>query len=224
VAALAVYDALAFGSPFHLSDRYVSAFFRPYQRRGFFGFTPPSVSDFHAVLTGGNGLHVTKGVLVTTPVAIVAAAGIVILWRLGGRREALLCAAVSAAFLVFDAGYWTSYGGLSPAPRFLAPALPFLLVGLAPVLHRFRRTTLALAILSIALTTIDSFSWNGADLDQLPDTVWAHLGLGQGGGVAVTGLLAALSTAVAFAPWLKRESRRGAQLQGEHVLVRNVEQ
>jgi hypothetical protein len=215
-AALAVYDALAFGSPFHLSYRYVSATFSPYQHRGFFGFRPPTLSDFHAVLTGGNGLHVTTGILVTTPVAIAAAAGLVLLWRRGARREALVCATVSAGFLVFDAGYWDPYGGVSPGPRFFATALPFLLVGVAQALERFPRTTLTLGLVSIAVTTIDSLTWmknQGIHFRYLPDTVWAHVGLGQRGGVAFTGVLAAVAAAVAFAPWLARviPSHRGAR-------------
>jgi hypothetical protein len=221
-AALAVYDALAFGSPFHLSYRYVSATFSPYQHRGLFGFTVPTLSDFHAVLTGGSGLHVTTGILVTTPVAIAAVAGLVLLWRRGARREALVCATVSAAFLVFDAGYWAPYGGVSPGPRFFATALPFLLVGVAPALERFTRTTLALGLVSIAVTTIDSLTWmrnDGIHFRHLPDTVWAHLGAGQTGGVAVTGALAAVSAAVAFAPWLARvtPSSLGARGQARTV-------
>jgi hypothetical protein len=199
-AALAVYDALAFGSPFHLSYRYVSAKFSPYQHRGFFGFRLPTLSDFHAVLTGGSGLHVTTGILVTTPITIAATVGLVLLWRRGARREAMLCATVSACFLVFDAGYWAPYGGVSPGPRFFATALPFLLVGVAPALERFPRTTLTLGLVSVAVTTNDSLTW----MLHLPDTVWAHAGLGQRGGLALTGVLAALSAAVAVAPWLAR--------------------
>jgi hypothetical protein len=206
-AVLAVYDTLAFGSPFHLSYRYVSARFSPYQHRGFFGFRLPTVSDFHAVLTGGSGLHVTNGILVTTPIAIAAAAGLLLLWHRGARREALVCATVSAGFLVFDAGYWDPYGGVSPGPRFFATALPFLLVGVAPALERFARTTLTLALVSIAVTTANSLTWmknDGMHFKYLPDTVWAHIGLGQRGGVAFTAILATLSAAIAFAPWLTR--------------------
>jgi hypothetical protein len=208
-AALAVYNELAFGSPFHLSYRYVPSYFSPYQHRGVFGFNMPSVADFHVVLTGGKGIHVGNGILVTAPVTIAAAVGLLLLWRKGRRREAALCAAVSAAVLSFDAGYWSPYGGFSPGPRFLATALPFVLVGLAPALERLPRTTLALATASIAVTTIDSLTWYGSGgihFRQLPDTTWVHLGLGQAAGVVIVGLLAAVTAAVAFAPWLTRGS------------------
>jgi hypothetical protein len=204
-AVLAVYDTLAFGSPLHLSDRYVSPFFSSYQHRGLFGFSPPSLSDLRGVLTGGSGFAVSDGIVITMPVAIAAAVGLLLLWRSGARTEAALCIAVAAAFLVFDAGYWAPNGGDSPGPRFFATAIPFLLVGVAPALRRFPRTTLALAAVSIAVTTIDALTWDrndGIHFRYLPDTVWAHVGLGQVGGVVVVALLAAAATALAFAPWL----------------------
>jgi hypothetical protein len=60
----------------------------------------------------------------------------VLLWRQGFRAEALTCAAATVCFLLINAGYFLPYGGNSPGPRFFAPALPFLAVGLAPALRR----------------------------------------------------------------------------------------
>jgi hypothetical protein len=202
-AALAAYDKIAFGSPFHLSYRYETSNFTALQHQGFFGFSVPSLQDFRAVLLGGSGLHVDGGILVTSPVAIAAAIGLMLLWRRGARREAALCAAVSAAYLVFDAGYYLPYGGSSPGPRFLATALPFLLVGLAPALQGLRRTTLALAIVSVAVMTINALTWmnnDGMHFNFLPDTVWAHAGLGLRGGVGAAGVLAAAAAVAALAP------------------------
>jgi hypothetical protein len=212
-AALAVYDALAFGSPFHTSYRYISPFYRSHQHHGIFGFSLPSVADLHAVLTGGNGIHVSDGILVTMPVAITAVVGLGLLWQHGGRLEALLCAAVAAVYLVADAGFYAPYGGSSPGPRYFATAIPFLLVGVAPALRRFPRTTLALAGLSVAVTTIDALTWDANDgihFRHLPDTLWAHAGLGQRGGVVVVGLLAGAAVAVAFAAWLREPEPSGA--------------
>ena len=201
VAALAVYDTLAFGGPLHVSSRYQAGIFTRYQHLGFFGFTLPSVSDFHAVLTGGNGFHVSRGILVTSPVLVAAAAGLVLWWRGGARREALLCALVSAGLLIFDAGYWDPYGGSSPGPRFLAPAIPFLLVGLPHLHARFPRLTRIVVAVSIAATTDNLLRWqkdNGRHF--LADTVWAHAGLGLRGGAATVAALAGLAAALVLAP------------------------
>lgn len=202
-AALAVYDAIAFGSPFHLSYRYTADIYTKLQSQGFFGFTVPSLQDLRAVLVGGSGLHVGGGILVTSPVLVAAAIGVLLLRRAGARCEAVLCAATSVAFLVFDAGNFNPYGGSSPGPRYLATALPFALVGLAPALRSLRRTTLALAFASVAVTTIDALTWannDGIHFNQLPDTVWAHLGLGARGGVVATAVLAGLAAASALVP------------------------
>jgi hypothetical protein len=198
---LGLYDLLAFGSPFHLSYRYVVGVSAPFQRQGLFGLHVPSVADVHGVLLGGHGFHVTTGVLVTTPAALAAAAGLVLLWRQGLRTEAGLCAAVALAYLLFDAGYWAPYGGLSPGPRFLATGIPFLLVGLAPALAR-SRVTLLLALASIAVATVDALSWQlggGLDLAWVPGTVWARAGLGRDAGVVLVFALAAAATAAALA-------------------------
>jgi hypothetical protein len=205
VAVLAVYDTLAFGSPLHVSSRYQAGIFAPYQQLGFFGFTLPSVSDFHGVLTGGNGFHVSRGILVTSPVLVAAAAGLVLWWRKGARHEALLCALVSAALLIFDAGYWDPYGGSSPGPRFLVPAIPFLLMGLPHVYGRFPRLTRLVVAVSVAKTTDNLLTWqkdNGKHF--LADTVWAHAGLGLHGGVAAVVVLAGITTVVVLAPRPRR--------------------
>ena len=47
------------------------------------------------------------------------------------RAEALACAAATLVFALLSVGYFDPYGGESPGPRFLVPALPFLALGLA---------------------------------------------------------------------------------------------
>jgi hypothetical protein len=50
------------------------------------------------------------------------------------RLEVLVCGAICILFLAFNAGYFIPFGGWTPGPRFLLPALPFatVLVALAP--------------------------------------------------------------------------------------------
>ena len=57
--------------------------------------------------------------------------------------------AVGIAYFLYNAGYWLPFGGGSPGPRFLIPALPFLAIGLAPAYRRLPALTLALAIPSV---------------------------------------------------------------------------
>jgi hypothetical protein len=105
-----------------------------------------------------------------------------LLWRRGVRAEALLASVVVGLFLLLDAGYFLVYGGGSPGPRFFAPALPFLALGLPAVLARWRWPTLALAFVSAVLTSVDALTWGVrpvGDTSWLPDrseiskTIWA---------------------------------------------------
>ncbi len=122
--ALGAYDWAAFGSPFHLSYRYVANVYTERQHHGFFGIGVPTLGGLKDVLVG------TRGLLYFSPVLVAAAVGLWLLWRRGTRAEALLAAVVVVLFLLLDAGYFLVYGGGTPGPRFFAPALPFLALGL----------------------------------------------------------------------------------------------
>jgi hypothetical protein len=187
-AALGAYDDAAFGSPFHLSYRYVANAFAERQHHGFFGIGIPTADGVWQALGG------TRGLLVTSPVALAAAGGLVLLWRSGHRLEAGVAGAITIAFVLLDAGYFLPYGGTSPGPRFLVPALPFLALGLPVVLARYPRPTLALAAVSAALIAVDAMTWSlrgPNDRSILPtrgdvaQTVWSELGLNRDIGAIV---------------------------------------
>lgn len=99
------------------------------------------------------------------------------MWPQGWRAEALACGAAAAGFLLVNAGYFLPYGGNSPGPRFFAPALPFLGVGLAPVLRsrRLRLPTLALGAVSIVGSTVVSLTWTMVSEQGYPGTVWGQI-------------------------------------------------
>jgi hypothetical protein len=107
---------------------------------GFFGITLPRLDAAIDLLVGGRGL------LVLTPVLVLAAIGVVLMYRRGHRAEALTIGAVATAYFLYDSGYWQPYGGGTPGPRFLIPMLPFLALGLAFAYRRLPATTLALAV------------------------------------------------------------------------------
>jgi hypothetical protein len=58
---------------------------------------------------------------------------------------------VALGYLVYNSGYYQPFGGFVPGPRFLVPLLPFLGIPLALSFLRLPLTTVALALVSIAL-------------------------------------------------------------------------
>ena len=207
--ALGAYDAAAFGSPFHLSYRYVANRYAERQHHGFFGIGVPTLGGLRDVLAGN------KGPLVTSPVVVAAAVGIWLLWRRGRRPEALVVIVVTLLFLALDAGYFLPYGGHSPGPRFLVPALPFLLLGLPLALERYRTPTLVLASASVLLMTADAVTWSVRPPDdrswlptrsEIAKTVWTWLGLNRDAGAAVVLAAAAGAVAVGVLAVRKRDS------------------
>jgi hypothetical protein len=106
---------------------------------GFFGITVPRFDSAFDLLFAGRGL------IVMTPVVVMAVVG-VFMMRRRHRAEANTILAVAAIYFVYNAGYWLPYGGGTPGPRFLIPALPFVAVGLAYAYRRLPALTLGLAI------------------------------------------------------------------------------
>ena len=152
VLPLLLYDWLAFGSPFHLS--YENAIVRPgvsghdvlgANEEGLFGVSTPDHGTAAQLLFGDAGL-VTR-----TPVVVAAALGLFLLWRKGARREAVLAAALAVAFVVYNSGYSTPFGGGTPGPRFLIPMLPFLALGFGSAYRAWPWATLAVALPSAVL-------------------------------------------------------------------------
>jgi hypothetical protein len=149
--ALAAYDWAAFGAPWRLSYRYVDNLYQPAQSGGVFGIDLPNAYAAQQVFIGRGGL------IVATPVLVVAAWGLSLLWR-SYRAEVAACIAVIAIFVILNCGYFLPYGG-TPGPRFLLPALPFLALGLGPAFARAPRLTAVLAFVSIASMTAISLDW-----------------------------------------------------------------
>lgn len=121
-----------------------------------------------------------KGLLVFTPVVIVAVAGLV--WAL--RRERWLAATlgVAAAAHWILMGRWSEWhGGESWGPRMMTDALPFLFVFLPDGFNLMPRAAPALAGVSVAVQALGAFSydyrwerlhWRGADSGRAPAALW----------------------------------------------------
>jgi hypothetical protein len=199
--ALAAYDRAAFGSPFHLSYSYEAGPLAHQQRGGFLGIGVPSLSSIDQTLFGDRGL------LVFSPVLVACAVGLVLMFRRGYRGEAAVAGFVVVALTLADAGYYLPYGGAAPGPRFLAASIPFLCLGLPFALERFRKTVLALVVVSIVLTTADAVTWGertdhdqwypGHGFSDLSKTVWVWFGVNRivGAGIVLLCALGAFALA-----------------------------
>jgi hypothetical protein len=181
-ALLWTYDWLAFGAPWRASYGYVANDLAAQQASGFFGIHPPRLDAIRAVFVGRGGL------LVVSPVIVLAAAGLVLLAR-RLPAETAVCAAVIAIFLAINSGYFLPYGGVSPGPRFLVPALPFLALGLGPAFAAWPRTASVLAVLSVIPTMGLTLTWGSAD--SVPGTIWGALVALPSGSSRLAGHLAA---------------------------------
>lgn len=168
LALLAAYDWAAFGSPFHLSYRYVANVYSSEQQSGFFGIHVPTANGLHLVFFGD------RGILVTMPIVVAAAAGLV-LFAKQHRREAIVCAVAFLLLLIANCGYFNPYGGISPGPRFLIAGLPFLALGLGPAYERWRRATAVLAGVSIVAMMTLLLTWSDTENANYRNTVWGEL-------------------------------------------------
>jgi hypothetical protein len=203
---LAVYNWWAFGSPTHLS--YVGADLnRPI---GVLGISLPSARGLMTLT-----IDPPLGLFVLSPVLLLGAAGLVLLWRQGRHRsEVVVASTVFASFLVWNAGFWDPLGGGSPGPRYLIPALPFLALGLGPAARRWPRTTVIAAAWSIVAVTAMTvskplYARDGRWDDRLRSGDLSETLLSYAGVPRVLGILPVLTAfagaaVLALAPLLRR--------------------
>lgn len=120
-SALAIYNLVLFDSPFRLGYAYVDNPDFAKMHAGLLGLTHPTLHRAVDVLVSGRGL------LFWSPFLVFALRGYRQLSRVSGRpSEAKLLAAVGLAYFVFDASYYAPTGHWSIGPRFMLPALPYL--------------------------------------------------------------------------------------------------
>ncbi len=210
IPALA-FNAWALGTPFEFA--YGAAVDEPgysghdtlgLNSDGLFGITLPRLDAVVDLLVANRGL------LVLTPVIAAAVAGVLRMRRGEHRLEANVILWITGLYFVYNAGYWLTFGGGTPGPRFLVPALPFVAIGLAPAYRHFGALTLALAIPSALMMVAASISfpllgengpgtwlefiWDG----RLEHTFLTVLGVSNAW-VAIAPLLVAVAGAVTFA-------------------------
>jgi hypothetical protein len=170
VALSAAYSWAAFGSPGRNPHNYEPNQFQGVDpNSGVLGIHLPTAHGIRLVFVGDRGL------IVVCPVLVLATAGLWLLWRRGFRAEALVAALVVVAFVVGDCGYGDPYGGLSPGPRYITAALPFLALGLAPAFARWRRLTAVLTAVSLVAGLTLGLTWAASATSHYRDTVWGEL-------------------------------------------------
>jgi hypothetical protein len=133
---------------------------------GFFGISVPEPGNALDLLIASRGL------LTLTPVLAIAVAGAVLMRRRGFRAESTVILAITAAYFVYNAGYWLPFGGGTPGPRFLVPTLPFLALGLAVAWRRWPALTLGLAIPSAIFMVAASITL--PLIGELGTWIWAE--------------------------------------------------
>lgn len=152
--------ALAFGLPllmalgailYHNWLRFDDVFNNGYAGAGFEneGFTTPLHEGLAGLL-----LSPGKSLFLFVPLTALAVVAWPRFWR-AQRANAALYGALFLVTLVQTALWWAWWGGWSWGPRFLVPTLPFLILGLIPLLQQSRRARLtgwALAALSVPMT------------------------------------------------------------------------
>jgi hypothetical protein len=171
---------------------------------GFFGITFPRPESALDLLVASRGL------VTLTPVLVMALVGVFLIHRKGRTTEARVIWAVVGVYFAYNAGYWLTFGGGTPGPRFMSPALPFLAVGLVSAYRRLPALTLALAIPSAlfmlaGVLTFPLIGDNGTAVwvERLSDGMLEHtlptvLGVSDPW-LAVVPVLLAVAAAVGFA-------------------------
>jgi hypothetical protein len=149
----------AFGNPLKLAYGYAVAFpgasghdVLGLNSHGFFGITAPRFDSAVSLLLAGRGL------LVLTPIIVMAVIG-VFMMRRPHRAEANTILAIAAVYFIYNSGYWLPFGGGTPGPRFLIPALPFLAMGLAYAYKRLPALTLGFAIPSALMMLVGTLTY-----------------------------------------------------------------
>ena len=123
---LLIYNALAFGSPFHIGYSSEEGFKELHT--GFFGITYPRLSTLYELLFGSY-----RGLLPVSPLMAAAPVGLALLARNHRLGPALVAGGVGAYYLLLNASYFFWEGGWAFGPRQMTAALPFIALGLAPL-------------------------------------------------------------------------------------------
>jgi hypothetical protein len=149
---LMAYNWQTFGGPFTLGYQYATLFGEQ-NRQGIVSIVWPSLTTTADLLLGPRGL------LRLAPWICLAPLGLLAYRQRAVRAEVVVSVAICGAFLAYNSGALNPFGGWTPGPRYLLPALPFaaILVALAPPVFRLFTTSLiavAIVVFFVATATM----------------------------------------------------------------------
>jgi 4-amino-4-deoxy-L-arabinose transferase-like glycosyltransferase len=165
-------------------------------------------------------LFQSRGLLTLTPILAMGVAGALLMRNRGHRTESTVILGLAGTYLLYNAAYWLPFGGGTPGPRFMIPALPYLALATAPAWKRWRALCLAVAIPSALFMTLAAVThplvgqggtgiWLGQLLrGEFEHTLLTGLGVEQGW-LAIAPVLIAVGFAIALAVAATPKGRLG---------------
>jgi hypothetical protein len=138
---LLVYNWATFDNPFKTAYQGNLANFHGSGAFGVYNLVGPQVDELRKAMIGDRGL------LTLTPICALAVAGavIAIVQHPSIRRDAVVGLVILGTMWLMSAGI-DGYGGASPGPRYLIPAVPFLAIPLAEAWSRLPKLCTAAAL------------------------------------------------------------------------------
>ena len=224
-ACLAAYQWVAFGSPIATSYQYSAFHSIPDERRSlFFFFEDGSIGTAIQVFFG------TRGIFTSTPIIALAVGAAILAIRGSSRsevaREACWALVMLGVFALVPVMWSNPWGGSSPGPRYLTPAIPFLAVSVSLAFSKWKLATPFAAVASVVTMfsatitdpTLSPFSsaglgtWvrlvaEGALADSIPEYLWGTAGKVIFGGVLAVAFVT-VSAILVFLPQRERSVGR----------------
>lgn len=151
---LGLYNQAAFGSPMRFSYQY-SAFTGVKRTAApILGiFDSPAIDNLLLLFVSGRGLFIA------TPIVVAGVIGTVHLLRDPRSRDlGVVCLLMITSFLLLAVFWSNPFGGDSPGPRYMAPALIFLAPGLACFWSRYRVLAVGLWLISVGTMVLAVFT------------------------------------------------------------------
>lgn len=162
--ALLAYNWLAFEHPLRLGYQFTVNFSEAHSH-GVGGIGLPSPATFVDLMISPRGLLRLSPWLAFTPLGLAGVRNL----RL--RAEVVLCASIVTTFVLYNSGFFSPFGGASPGPRYLTPALPFAAVLVALIPLMFRAIAELGILVSVALVLVATATMpNSLEVVQAPLT------------------------------------------------------
>jgi len=144
IALLAIYDMAIYGTLLPAGYAY-SEQWQTEVHTGFMTLTTPSLARLWGITFSSY-----RGLFFFSPFLLFALPGFLVLWRRqGGRALGAMSAGVVAILFLFNASTVVWWGGAAVGPRYVAPAVPFLMIPIGAWLAQARKMRLIFLIAGV---------------------------------------------------------------------------